>query len=62
MKNIIRPVLEKHLSSTLGTLSRDEISQNPEACASRMQTAASEDLANRGLALVSFTLRNVRSG
>jgi len=62
MKDIIKPVLERHLSSVLGSMSREEIGQNPEAGAARMQTAATADLAGMGLGLVSFTIRNIRSG
>jgi len=61
-KSIIKPVLEKHLSTVLGILTGEEISQNPEACASRMQPAASDDLAKMGVALVSYTIQKVRSG
>jgi len=61
-KSIIKPVLEKHLSTVLGILTGEEISQNPEACASRRQPAASDDLAKMGVALVSYTIQKVRSG
>ena len=61
-KGIIKPVLEKHFSAILGSLSREEISRNPEACATRMQSAAAEDLAKMGVALVSFSVQKVRSG
>jgi flotillin len=62
MKNIVRPVLERHLSSILGGLNREAIDRDPGACAARMQAAASVELGNMGLALVAFTIRNVRSG
>jgi len=61
-KSILKTVLEKHLSATLGSLSWEEISQNPEAWASRMPPAASDDLAKMGVALVGFTIQKVRSG
>jgi flotillin len=60
IKEIVRPVLESHLSSILGNLSREEIDRDPEACAARMQAASSPDLGNMGMALVSFTIRSVR--
>ena len=60
IKNIVRPVLEKHLSSVLGSLSIEETIQNPAACAARVQTAAAEDLGKMGMGIISFTIRNAR--
>jgi flotillin len=60
IKNIARPILEKHLSCALGTLSNEEAIQNPAACAARVQTSASTDLGKMGLSLISFTIRNAR--
>jgi len=62
MKNIVRPVLEKHLRASLGSLSAEEIDRDLAACAARVEAAASPDLGNLGLGLVSFTLRPVREG
>jgi len=62
MKNIVRPILEKHLRTVLGSLSSEEIGQNVEACVARVQTAASVDLGHMGLGMVSFTIRHVRAG
>jgi flotillin len=59
IKEIVRPVLESHLSSILGNFSTEEIDRDPEACAARMQSAATPELANMGLALVSFTILNI---
>jgi flotillin len=60
IKNIVRPVLEKHLSEVLGSSSIEETIQNPAACAARVQTSAAADLGKMGLSLISFTIRNTR--
>jgi flotillin len=61
IKNIVRPVLEKHLSSALGNLSTEETIQNPAASAAKVQTAAAGDLGKMGVGLISFTIRNARA-
>jgi flotillin len=61
IKNIVRPILENHLSSVLGTLSNEEVIQNPAACAARVQTVAAGDLGKMGLSMISFTIRNARA-
>jgi flotillin len=61
IKNIIWLVVEKHLRTVLGGSSVAEISQDLAACAARVEAAASEDLANMGVAIISFTIRDVRS-
>jgi flotillin len=50
--------LEKHLRSTMGTLSVEEMDQ----CATKVQAAAADDLAGMGLAISNFTIREWRSG
>jgi len=62
IREMVRPVLEKHLRTGLGNLNSEEIAQGLEACAARVQTAASTDLGNMGLVMVSFTIRAVRDG
>jgi flotillin len=62
IKNIVRPVLEQHLRTVLGSLSAEEIGQDLEACAARVQAAASMDLGHMGLGMVSFTIRHVSVG
>lgn len=59
IKGIVRPILEKHLNSVLGSSSTDELTQNPTACAAKVQTSASADLSQMGLSLISFTIRDV---
>jgi flotillin len=61
IKSIVRPVLEQYLSSVLGSSSIEEASQDPGACAARVQTAASGDLGKLGLSVISFTIRNARA-
>ena len=58
IKNNVRPVLEKHLNSVLGSSRIEEAIQNPAACAARVQTAAAGDLGKMGMGLISFTIRN----
>jgi flotillin len=60
IKNLVRPVLEKYLSSALGSSSIEEATQNPAACAARVQTSVSTDLGKMGLCMISFTIRNAR--
>ena len=62
IKNIVWLVLEKHLRTVLGNLSVQEVSQGLGACAARVEAAASTDLGNMGVTIVSFTIRDVRPG
>jgi flotillin len=59
--NIVRPILEKHLSSVLASSSLEAASQNPAACAALVQAAAASDLARMGLSMLGFTMRNARA-
>lgn len=61
IKNIVRPVLEKHLSSVLGSSRIEETIQNPAACAAKVQTAAAGDLGKMGVGIISFTIRNAHA-
>jgi flotillin len=61
IKNSVRPVLEKHLNSALGSSSIEEAIQNPAAWAARVQTAADGDLGKMGVGIISFTIRNARA-
>jgi flotillin len=58
MKNLVRPVLEKHLRTVLGSLSGPETGRDPEACAAKVEAAASPDLGKMGLGMVSFTIQS----
>ncbi len=57
---LVRPLLEKHLSSVLASSNLDTLTQNPAPCAALVQDAAAKDLAPMGLSVLSFTLRNPR--
>jgi flotillin len=57
MKNLVKPILENHLRAIVGSLNSEELGQDLQSCAARVQSAASADLANMGLGLVSFTIR-----
>ena len=59
IKTMVRPLLEKHLSSVFGNSRAEEAVQNPAACAAQVQTSASADLSKMGLSLVSFTIRKI---
>ena len=61
IKNIVRPVLERHLSGVLGSSSVEEATQNPAAYTAKVQTAASVDLGKMGLGMISFTIRNAHA-
>ena len=62
IKQIVWLVLEKHLRSVCGNLSVEEIGQSLAACAAKVEAAASTDLGNMGVGIVSFTIRDVRGG
>jgi flotillin len=59
MKNIVKPVLERHLRTVLGNLGGQETGRDPEACAAKVEAAASPDLGKMGLGIVSFTIQSV---
>ncbi len=52
--------VEGHLRAILGTMSVEEVYQNREAFAARVQEVAATDLANMGLTIISFTIRDIR--
>jgi len=60
IKNIATQTLEGHLRAILGTLSVEEIYQNRDAFAAKVQEVAAGDMANMGLSIVSFTIRDIR--
>ncbi len=60
IKNIATQTLEGHLRSILGTMTVEEVYQNREAFAQRVQEVAATDLANMGLMIVSFTIRDIK--
>jgi len=52
--------IEGHLRAIVGTLTMEEIFRNRELFSQKTQEVASADLANMGLSVVSFTLREIR--
>ncbi|PWU08367.1 MAG: flotillin [Verrucomicrobia bacterium] len=59
IKNIATQTLEGHLRAILGTMTVEEIYQNRDAFASKVQEVAAGDMANMGLGIVSFTIREI---
>lgn len=60
IKNIAMQTMEGHLRAILGTLSVEEIYQNRDAFAAKVQEVAAGDMANMGLGIVSFTIRDIK--
>ncbi len=60
IKHIALQTVEGHLRAILGTLTVEEIYSNRDAFAAKVQEVASSDLANMGLTIVSFTIRDIR--
>src|SRR5258708_20252556 len=56
IKSIAMQTLEGHLRAILGTMTVEEIYQNRDAFASKVQEVAAGDMANMGLGIVSFTI------
>src|SRR5215475_11169445 len=62
IKNIAMQTLEGHLRAILGTMTVEDIYQYRDAFASKVQEVAAGDMANMGLGIVSFTIRDIRDG
>jgi flotillin len=62
IKNVAMQTLEGHLRAILGTMTVEEIYQNRDAFAAKVQEVAAGDMANMGLGIVSFTIRDIRDG
>ena len=60
IRNIATQTLEGHLRAILGTMTVEEIYQNRDAFAQKVQEVAAGDMANMGLSIVSFTIRDIR--
>ncbi len=58
--SIALQTVEGHLRAIIGTMTVEEIYKNREVFAQRVQEVAASDLANMGLAIISFTLRDIR--
>src|SRR3989442_2076181 len=60
IKNVATQTMEGHLRAILGTMTVEGIYQNRDAFASKVQEVAAGDMANMGLGIVSFTIRDIR--
>jgi flotillin len=60
IKEIALQTVEGHLRAIIGTLSVEEIYRNRDQFAASVQEVAVSDLANMGLQIVSFTLKDIR--
>jgi flotillin len=60
IKNIAMQTLEGHLRAILGTMTVEDIYQNRDAFAAKVQEVAAGDMANMGLGIVSFTIKDIR--
>src|SRR5213593_1170111 len=60
IKQIALQTVEGHLRAIIGTLSVEEIYRNRDQFASSVQEVAVSDLANMGVQIVSFTLKDIR--
>lgn len=58
--DVARQTLEGHLRAIVGTLTVEQIYKDRDAFASKVQEVATGDLANMGLAIDSFTLRDIQ--
>ena len=60
ISRIAQQTLEGHLRAIMGAMTVEDIYKNRDAFAQRVQDIAATDLANMGLAIISFTIRDVR--
>jgi flotillin len=60
IKSVATQTLEGHLRAILGTMTVEDIYQNRDQFASKVQEVAAGDMANMGLGIVSFTIRNIQ--
>jgi flotillin len=59
ISNIATQTLEGHLRAILGTLTVEEVYQDREKFAQSVQNVAAVDMANMGMSIVAFTIREV---
>jgi flotillin len=60
IKGVATQTLEGHLRAILGTMTVEDIYQNRDQFASKVQEVAAGDMANMGMGIVSFTIRDIR--
>src|SRR5947199_9921366 len=59
-EGLIRLVMEGHLRGIIGQLTVEQILKEPEMVADRMRSTCAEDMSKMGLAVISFTIKEVR--
>src|SRR5437016_1269768 len=59
-EGLIRLVMEGHLRGIIGQLTVEQIVKEPEMVADRMRSTCAEDMSKMGLAVISFTIKEVR--
>jgi flotillin len=59
-EGLIRLVMEGHLRGIIGQLTVEQIVKEPEMVADRMRGTCAEDMSKMGLAVISFTIKEVR--
>lgn len=60
IKQVALQTVEGHLRAIIGTLSVEDIYRNRDQFATSVQEVAVSDMANMGLSIVSFTLKDIR--
>ena len=60
VKNVAHETLAGHLRAILGTMTVEEIYKDRDAFAQRVQDVSTLDMANMGLEIVSFTIKDIR--
>jgi len=60
IKNVALQTLEGHLRAILGTMTVEEVYRDRDSFAQKVQEVAAGDLANMGLTIISFTIRDIR--
>lgn len=60
MNEIALQMMSGHLRAVISTLPFEEIHANPEAFAQTVQRLTAEDLANMGIQVISFTIREIQ--
>jgi len=60
IKTVAHETLAGHLRAILGTMTVEDIYKNRDAFAQRVQEVSAVDMANMGLEIVSFTIKDIR--
>jgi flotillin len=60
IRSVALQTLEGHLRAILGTMTVEEIYKDRDTFAQRVQEVSSGDMANMGLGIVSFTIKDIR--